>query len=117
LLCERAGTSKAGGWTDYASLETALRDDLDPKAARASVVLDPLKLRLVNFAEVFGDLAHAEPCHAPVHPAHPERGQRDFTLTNEVWIERDDFMEVPSKGYFRLVPPHVDASGARRPGS
>ncbi len=117
LLAERSGVSKAGGWIDYSSLEIALRDDLDPKAPRACVVLDPLKLKLTNFAEVFGSDAHREPCHAPIHPAQPEMGQRDFVLTNEVWIEREDFMPVPSKGFFRLTPPRVDAAGASLPGS
>ena len=104
LMAERSGVSKAGGWIDYSSLEIALRDDLDPKAARACAVLDPLKLKLTNFAEVFGSDAHQEPCHAPVHPAHPERGQRQFVLGSEVWIEREDFMETPPKGYHRLHP-------------
>src|SRR5438105_2018968 len=104
LMAERSGVSKAGGWIDYSSLDIALRDDLDPKAPRACAVLDPLKLRLVNFADEFGSESHGEPCHAPVHPAHPELGKRDFMLTNELWIEREDFMEVPSKGYHRLYP-------------
>jgi glutaminyl-tRNA synthetase len=117
LLAERSGVSKAGGWIDYSSLDIALREDLDAKAPRACVVLDPLKLKLTNFAEVFGSAVHREPCHAPVHPGHPERGQRDFVLTNEVWIEREDFMELPSKGFFRLSPPRLDASGATAPGA
>jgi len=104
LMAERSGVSKAGGWIDYSSLEIALRDDLDPKAARACVVLDPLKLKLTNFVELFGSESHQEPCHAPVHPGHPERGQRQFSFTNELWVERDDFMEVPVKGYQRLYP-------------
>jgi glutaminyl-tRNA synthetase len=104
LLCERAGTSKAGGWTDYASLDIALRDDLDPKAPRAMAVLDPVRLALTNWAETFGDPAHREPCHAPVHPQHPELGTRDLRLGPELWIERDDFAEVPAKGFFRLYP-------------
>lgn len=104
LMAERSGVSKAGGWIDYSSLEIALRDDLDPKAPRACAVLDPLKLRLENFAEVFGSTSHQEPCHAPVHPGHPERGHRDFVLTHELWIEREDFMETPPKGYHRLYP-------------
>jgi glutaminyl-tRNA synthetase len=104
LLAERSGVSKAGGWIDYSSLEIALRDDLDPKAPRACVVLDPLKLKLTNFAEVFGSDSHQESCHAPIHPGHHERGQRDFVLTNELWIEREDFMEEPTKGYHRLYP-------------
>ena len=104
LLAERSGVSKAGGWLDYSALEIALRDDLDAKAPRACAVLDPVRLKLVNWAEVFGSDDHREAAHAPVHPGHPERGQRDFTLTNEVWIEREDFAEVPPKGYHRLFP-------------
>ena len=104
LLCDRAGTSKAGGWTDYASLDIALRDDLDGTAPRAMAVLAPLRLRLVNWAEVFGSTTHREPCHAPVHPQRPELGQREFDLGHELWIERDDFAEHPPKGFFRLAP-------------
>jgi glutaminyl-tRNA synthetase len=103
LFAERTGVSKAGGWTDYSSLEIALRDDLDAKAPRAMAVLDPLKLSLTNWTEIFGSAA-SDACHAPVHPGHPERGQRQFNLGPEVWIEREDFMEAPSKGFFRLFP-------------
>ncbi len=103
-LCERAGTSKAGGWTDYASLDIALRDDLDPTAPRAMAVLDPVVLRLTNWAATFGSESHREHCHAPVHPQHGELGERRFHLGPEVWIERDDFAELPSKGFFRLFP-------------
>ncbi len=104
LMAERAGTSKAGGWTEYASLDIALREDLEGKAARAMAVLDPLPLRLVNWAEVFGGAAHREPCHAPAYPQRPELGQREFELGPELWIERDDFAETPPKGFFRLFP-------------
>ena len=104
LMCERAGTSKAGGWTEYASLDAALRDDLDPKAPRAMAVLDPVELRLTNWAALFGSEAHREACHAPVHPQKPELGERRFSLGPRLWIERDDFAEVPAKGFFRLFP-------------
>ncbi|MBK6862237.1 MAG: glutamine--tRNA ligase/YqeY domain fusion protein [Ideonella sp.] len=103
LLCDRAGTSKSGGWTDYASLDAALREDLDPKAARAMAVLDPVKLVLTNWDEVMG-AGTIDACSAPVHPAQPERGRRAFGIGREVWIERDDFMQMPAKGYFRLYP-------------
>ena len=118
LLAERSGVSKSGGWIDYGSLDIALRDDLDPKAPRANAVLDPLALRLVNFAEVFGSDAHREPCHAPLLP-HADAGaaQREFALTRDLWIERDDFMVVPAKGYFRLFPPQPDASAAPAAGA
>jgi glutaminyl-tRNA synthetase len=95
MFCERIGVSKADSWIDYSTLEIALRDDLDAKAARAMAVLDPLKLKLTNWAEVFGSADHAEPCSAPVHPHHAERGKRAFNLSHEVWIEREDFMEAP----------------------
>ncbi|WP_341886938.1 glutamine--tRNA ligase/YqeY domain fusion protein [Variovorax sp. YR752] len=101
LMCERAGTSKAGGWTDYASLDIALRDDLEGKAPRAMAVLDPVKLTLTNWSEVFSGAA-SEPCRAPAHPHRPELGERHFGLGPAVWIERDDFAEVPPKGFFRL---------------
>ena len=116
LFIERTGVSKAGGWVDYSSLEIALRDDLDPKAARAMAVLDPLKLVLTNWDEVIG-AGKTEPCRAPIHPGHPERGQREFSLGREIWIEREDFMETPLKGYHRLSPPRFDGQGASVAGS
>jgi len=103
LLAERTGATKNNTWIDYAWLDIALRDDLEDKAARAMAVLDPIPLKLTNWAEVFGDAA-TEPCGAPAHPHHPEMGQRSFVLAPQVWIERDDFLEVPVKGYQRLFP-------------
>jgi glutaminyl-tRNA synthetase len=99
LFCERIGVSKAHQWVDPSVLEQALRDDLDGQAARAVAVLDPLKLEIVNFPETL-----EEPCTAPVHPHHPDRGLRHFPLTRELWIEREDFALVPPKGFFRLFP-------------
>ncbi|MDB5762355.1 MAG: glnS [Herminiimonas sp.] len=99
LFAERIGVAKADSWIDMSTLEGALRDDLDPKAPRATAVLKPLKLIIDNFPE---DLI-AE-CSAPIHPHHAERGVRTFPISKELWIEADDFMEVPSKGYFRLFP-------------
>jgi glutaminyl-tRNA synthetase len=99
LFCDRTGTTKSDGWTDYGMLEAAVRDDLDPKAARAIAVLRPLKLIIDNFPENL-----SEECSAPVHPHHPERGHRTFPITKELWIEDEDFTETPPKGYFRLFP-------------
>jgi glutaminyl-tRNA synthetase len=71
------------------------------------VVLDPVKLELSNWAEVFGSAEHLEDCHLPALP-HAAEGEtvpeRRFTLGREVWIEREDFAEVPPKGYKRLFP-------------
>jgi glutaminyl-tRNA synthetase len=116
LLAERSGVSKAGGWIDYASLDIALREDLDTKAPRAMAVLDPLKLVLTNWDQVIGK-GQTLPCTAPLHPGQPERGARQFTLGPEVWIEREDFMEEPLKGYHRLSPPRFDGKGAQIAGS
>ncbi len=103
LFAERIGVSKADSWIDYATLEGALRDDLEGKAARAMAVLDPVRLKLTNWDAVFG-AGHVEPCSAPAHPHHEEMGRRQFNLTPEIYIEREDFMEVPPKGYHRLFP-------------
>ncbi|RSZ56047.1 glutamine--tRNA ligase/YqeY domain fusion protein [Massilia atriviolacea] len=108
LFCERIGVSKADGWIDMSTLEGCLRDDLDPKAPRATAVLRPLKLIIDNFPE-----GESVECSSPVHPHFPERGMRVFPITRELWIERDDFMEVPTKGYFRYFPPIGDAPGSR----
>ncbi|MCC7005420.1 MAG: glutamine--tRNA ligase/YqeY domain fusion protein [Ottowia sp.] len=99
LFCERIGVAKADSWIEMAVLDQALRDDLEPKAPRATVVLRPLKLIIDNFLE-----GHHEACVAPVHAARSELGQRSFQFTRELWIEQEDFMEVPSKGFFRLSP-------------
>ncbi len=103
LFAERIGVSKADSWIDYSTLEGCLRDDLDAKAARAMAVLDPVRLKLSNWQALFGT-SDAEPCSAPVHPHHEAMGRRSFNLTPEIFIEREDFMETPSKGYHRLFP-------------
>lgn len=104
LFCERSGVTKSGGWIDYASLEAALRDTLDPIAPRAMAVLDPVKLVITNWGELMGGDDVLDDCSAPVHPHHPEMGRRDFKLGREVWIERTDYEDVQPKGFFRLFP-------------
>ena len=107
LFAERSGVPKtSNAWTDYAALDAALRETLDPHAPRAMAVLEPVKLVIENWGEVFGSDAHLEPCHAPVHPHQSELGQRHFMLGREVWIERTDYEETPPKGFFRLFPGH-----------
>ncbi len=99
LFCERTGVTKSDGWIDMSVFEGCLREDLDPKAPRATAVLQPLKLIIDNFPE--GETVE---CTSPVHPHFPERGVRTFPISRELWIEEEDFMETPSKGYFRLYP-------------
>jgi glutaminyl-tRNA synthetase len=103
LFSERIGVSKANGWIEFSILEQALRDDLDPKAARAMAVLDPVKLVITNWDELMGE-GKLDPCSAPVHPHAPERGKRDFMFGKELWIERSDYEDTPPKGFFRLFP-------------
>lgn len=99
MFCERTGVTKSDGWIDIATLDGCLREDLDPKAPRATAVLRPLKLVIDNFPP--GTVID---CKAPVHPHFAERGNRTIPISDTLWIEQDDFMEVPTKGYFRLFP-------------
>ena len=103
LFAERIGVTKSDSWIDYATLEGCLRETLDGSAARAMAVLDPVKLVLTNWDDVMG-AGTLDTCSAPVHPHHPERGQRNFVIGREVWIERSDYEETPPQGFFRLFP-------------
>ena len=103
LFAERIGVTKSDSWIDYSTLEGCLRETLDGSAARAMAVLDPVKLVLTNWDEVMG-AGTLDPCSAPVHPHHPELGNRQFVIGKEVWIERSDFEETPPQGFFRLFP-------------
>lgn len=101
LFAERCSVSKvAGGWIDYSVLEQALREDLEERAERRVAVMRPLKLIIDNYPE---DLQ--ETLEAQNHPQHPEMGSRQITFSKELWIEEEDFAEVPPKGYRRLTIP------------
>ncbi len=116
LFAERIGVTKSDSWIDYSTLEGALRDTLDPIAPRAMAVLDPVKLVLTNWDEVMG-AGKLDDCSAPVHPHHEDMGKRQFKIGKEVWIERTDYEETPPKGFFRLFPPHTNASNQAIAGS
>ncbi len=100
-FAERIGVTKSDSWIDYSTLEGCVREDLDPKAARAMAVLEPVKLVIVNWDELHG-AGTLDECSAPVHPHDPERGRRSFKFGRELWIEKTDFEETPPKGYNRL---------------
>ncbi|WP_310628348.1 glutamine--tRNA ligase/YqeY domain fusion protein [Limnohabitans sp.] len=106
LFTERIGVTKSDSWIDYSTLEGCLRETLENTAHRAMAVLDPVKLVLTNWDDVMG-AGHLEPCTQPALP-HAEEGAevptRHFKIGKEVWIERDDFLEEPVKGYKRLYP-------------
>jgi glutaminyl-tRNA synthetase len=98
-FCKRVGITKFNGTTDVALLEFDIRDFLNHSAPRRMAVLDPVKVILENWS--------AEPLSSvevPNHPQNQEMGNRDILISNEVWIEREDFMEVPEKKFFRLGP-------------
>ena len=123
LFAERIGVTKSDSWIDYSTLEGCLREDLENKAHRAMAVLDPVKLVLTNWAEVFGSDTYLETCSQPALPhnaipeGQPEPAPRQFKIGKEVWIEREDFEEVPPKGYKRLSPPKVNPDGSTSPGA
>ena len=113
LFAERIGVTKSDSWIDYSTLEGCLREDLENKAHRGMAVLDPVKLVLTNWAEVFGSDSYTEDCTQPALPhsaiaeGQAEPPARVFKIGREVWIEREDFEEVPPKGYKRLFPTNV----------
>ncbi|MFA6228925.1 MAG: glutamine--tRNA ligase/YqeY domain fusion protein [Rhodanobacter sp.] len=99
LLVERVGVSKQNSVIDYAVLEGCIREDLDTTSARRMAVLEPLKVVLTNVA-----IDHEETLSFPNHPKDESFGVRDVPFSREVWIEREDFAEVPPKGFHRLKP-------------
>ena len=109
LFAERIGVTKSDSWIDYSTLEGCLREDLETKAHRAMAVLNPVKLVLTNWDEVMG-AGHIEACEQAALPHKNDETEnsaipmRHFTIGKEVWIEREDFEEVPPKGYKRLFP-------------
>ena len=96
---EMNGVTKSDSWIDISVLEECQREHLNETAPRRIAVLDPVKLVIDNYPE-----GQEEECLAPNHPQKPEWGKRPVPFSKELWIEREDFMEVPSKGYFRLFP-------------
>ncbi|MDY0956793.1 glutamine--tRNA ligase/YqeY domain fusion protein [Stenotrophomonas rhizophila] len=99
LFAERVGISKQNSMIDFSVLEGALREDLDSAAPRRMAVVDPVKLVLTNLPE-----GHAETLTFSNHPKDEAFGTREVPFARELWIEREDFAEIPPKGWKRLVP-------------
>ncbi|MBL9136782.1 MAG: glutamine--tRNA ligase/YqeY domain fusion protein [Verrucomicrobiales bacterium] len=93
------GVTKYDGLTDVAVLEHCIRGDLNPIAHRRLGVLHPLKVVLTNLPE-----GHSEFVQATNNPEDEAAGTRSVPFGREIYIEKDDFMEAPPKGYFRLQP-------------
>ena len=98
-FCERIGVAKVVSTVEYGFLEHCLREDLNENAQRVMAVLRPLKLILTNYPE-----GQTEEFEIENNPARPEDGTRTITFSRDLWIERDDYMDEPVKGYFRLYP-------------
>jgi glutaminyl-tRNA synthetase len=99
-FCDMIGVTKAENRVDFAKLEYAIRDELNPTAPRVMCVLRPLKLVVGNFGE-----GEVEELEAPYFPSDiGKEGSRTLLFTRELLIERDDFEEDPPKGFRRLVP-------------
>lgn len=99
-FCDSVGMAKSNSIVDIAQLEHSIRDDLNQKVPRVLAVLRPLKLVIENYPE-----GKTEELDAAYYPHDvPKEGSRPLPFSREIYIERDDFMETPSKNYFRLSP-------------
>ena len=96
---ERNGVSKVNSTVESSFLEHCLREDLNMRAQRVMGVLNPVKLIITNYPEGKTEIFETEN-----NPNRPEDGTREITFSREIWIEKEDFLETPVKGYFRLFP-------------
>lgn len=95
-FAKRVGVSKSENSVDMAILEGAIREDLEARAPRVMAIINPLKVTITNFSG-------AQAREADFHPQHPEFGKRVVPISDELFIEADDFAETPSAGWKRLT--------------
>ncbi len=98
-FCERIGVGRSDSWIEMSVLEESVREDLNVRAPRAMAVLRPIKVVIENYPET-----QVEDFTAANHPQQPEMGERLIPFCRELFIEVDDFMERPVKGFHRLAP-------------
>jgi glutaminyl-tRNA synthetase len=98
-FCELIGVGRSDSWIDMSILEECVRSDLNDRAPRAMAVLKPLKVVIDNYPE-----GRTEEFEAANHPQKPEMGSHTVTFSRELFIEQDDFLEEPPKGFFRMTP-------------
>ena len=98
-FCEKIGVSKVISTVEYAFLEHCLRDDLNAKAQRVMVVLEPIKLIVTNYPE-----NKTEEFEIENNPNDENAGKRKISFSRELYVDAADFMEEPIKKYFRLFP-------------
>jgi len=98
-FCERIGVSKVNSLTDISILESSIRDDLNNSAPRSMAVINPIKLVIQNYPQ-----GKIESIQAPIHPQKEEMGTREIFFSREIYIDKDDFLEVaPNNKYKRLA--------------
>jgi len=98
-FCDRIGVAKRENLIDVGLLEFFVRETLNKKALRRMVVFDPLKIVITNYPEGQTEMFSSEN-----NPEDPQTGQRDVPFSRELYIEQEDFMEIPPKKFFRLAP-------------
>ena len=98
-FCSRIGITKNDTTIDVGVLENCVREDLGARAPRVMGVLNPLKIVIDNYPE-----DKSEQLDIPNHPNDPTMGERKVPFSKIIYIEKDDFMEEPSKKFFRLAP-------------
>ncbi len=97
-FCDRIGVAKRENMVDVGVLEFCVREHLNKIALRRMVVFDPLKIVITNYTK------DEEMLYSENNPEDENGGSREIPFSNEIFIEREDFMEVPPKKYFRLAP-------------
>ena len=97
-FCDKIGVAKRENFIDLSLLEFCLREDLNMKASRVMAVLDPVKLIIDNYEDGKTEEMISE------NGPDESMGSRKLPFSKELWIEREDFMEVPAKKWFRLAP-------------
>lgn len=97
-FARRIGVSKGENMIDMAVMEGCIREDLEGRAARVMAVVHPVRVTITNFVE-----ANAQSREAGFHPNHPEFGSRIVPFSKELFIEAEDFAEVPPAGWQRLT--------------
>lgn len=98
-FCERIGVAKADSMVDISLLEYCIREDLKLKAPRLMTVIDPIKVVITNYPD-----GQTETMTADNNQENEAMGTREMTFSKNIYIERNDFMEVPVKKFFRLAP-------------
>ena len=98
-FCERIGVAKSPNTIEYGFLEHCLREDLNAHAERTMAVLHPVKLTVTNYPEGKSEVFTVEN-----NPTDPVQGTHEITFSRHLWIEAEDFMEVPVPKYKRLTP-------------